>query len=118
MEVNFFDPLTLSFRAANNSDGTTNSLLVIFLVQTSSGGFIANDPFNVLSDRSSNNAQIFSITFPTAGGNMAGTYAACKYFYKFRVEYIYVSMYVSNFAAALFPGSTPQVTVDVTVICE
>ena len=82
VEVNFFDPLTLSFRAAFNSDGTANLLPVIFLVQTNSDGSSANDPINVRPDGSSNNAQIFSITFPTVGGNMAGTYAACKYLFK------------------------------------
>lgn len=114
VEVNFFDPLTLSFRAAFDSDGTANFLSFIFLTQANSDGIIANDPFIVRPDGSSNNAQIFSITFPTVGGNMAGTYAACKYLHKFSN----VNMYVSNFAAAPFLGSTLQVTVDVTVICE
>ena len=80
VEVNFFDPLTLSFQAAFNSDGTANSLSFIYLEQSNSDEIIANDPFTIQPD--SNNPQIFSITFPTAGGNMAGTYTACKSLYK------------------------------------
>ena len=82
VEVNFFDPLTLSFQAAFNSDGTTNSLPFIFLEHINSDGIIVNDPFTIRPDQDSNNPQIFSITFPTAGGNMAGTYTACKSLYK------------------------------------
>ena len=73
VEVNFFDSLTLSFRAAYDSDGTTNSLQIITLEQTNSDAVITNLVRNDI-----NNPQIFSMTFSTVGGNMDGTYVACK----------------------------------------
>ena len=76
IEVNFSDPLTLSFQAAYNSDGRTNFLTSLTLEHTSTDGIETN--FTAQQDNSSSNMQIFFITFDAARGNLAGTFVACK----------------------------------------
>ena len=85
IQVNFSDLLELSFQAANNSDGRMNFLTFITLEHTSNDGSETN--FTALQDPTSSNAQIF-IFDGTAGGNLAGTFIACKshsYDYDFRL---------------------------------
>lgn len=78
MEVNFSDPLMLSFQAAYNSDGRSNFLETLMLEQIDSNGTRIEN-YNIQLDEKSNNPQLFSITFPTSGGNLAGTFKACKH---------------------------------------
>ena len=75
-EVNFSDPLTLSFQAAYNSDGRSNFLSFLTLEHTSIDG--VESIYTVQQDRGSSNTQIFFITFDGATGNLGGIFEACK----------------------------------------
>ena len=116
VQVNFLDPVTLSFRAAYNSDGTNNFLETITLEQ------IGNNQlqYTLQQDPDSENSQIFSITFDAVGGSSAGTYVACKSHYKRNVilELNLTIIIIIIFTVTSVLGSSASAVVSLNVTCK
>lgn len=68
--VKYFQPVTLSFRVAVQSDGIINHVRMIIIQKSGSG-----DMSNVVS---MTNSQVFSQDLGFAGGKTGGNYTACK----------------------------------------
>jgi len=88
VKVNFFSTVTLIFQAALNSDGVINLIPNIVVEQRDRNGIsVMNHSATVQDNR---NSQIFSVTFQQVGGNLAGTYSACKcHEYAVKLNYVY-----------------------------
>ena len=82
MAVNFGGTVTLTFQAALDSDGTNKPTPNLIVEQRDRNGVSVMNHSTIQDNR---NAQIFSVTFQQVGGNLAGTYNACK-FHKFMVK--------------------------------
>jgi len=82
VEVNFGGTVTLTFQAALDSDGTNNLTPNLIVEQRDRNGVSVMNHSTIQNNR---NTQIFSVTFQQVGGNLAGTYNACK-FQKFMIN--------------------------------
>lgn len=70
--VKYFQPLTLSFQAAVQSDGIINNVRTIVLEQPGSSE-------SSLITSSDNSVQVFAEDLGYAGSGTTGNYTACEY---------------------------------------
>jgi len=104
--VKYFQPLTLSFQVAVQSNGICNNVRDIFLERPGS-----NKPLVITNEAKF--SQVFAKELGFAGVRSAGNYTACEYKLVFNIAHEYLIYFNTAFMLdKLFGSSTIEVIVE------